>query len=134
MRTHNAMTIFVCAALAVAAPQTQPPADPAGPQSVTAEAPQDKPKGKEVKPPTAAEVKAWDECDEYISASPCKVTINLGNTELPADPHHNQYGTLKPRAHWDVQVKPFQKLRNTERLGNAAVLLVKKLAVPLLHR
>jgi hypothetical protein len=125
MKTYQALTILFCVALAAAAPQTQPTAAPAGQQPVPAEAQKEGPKDKEGSPPSVATVKAWSECDEYISASPCKVTINLGNTELPPDPGHNRYGTLKPRAHWDVQVKPFQRLRNTERLGNAAVLLVK---------
>jgi hypothetical protein len=134
MRIYCYLTILISAALAAApqqtqpaaAPQTQPPGAPPGQQPVPATATRDgsKEKDKEGAPPSVATVKAWNECDEYISAPSCKVTVNLGNAELPPDPAHNQYGTLKPRAHWDVQVQPFQHLRNTQRLGNAVVLLV----------
>ena len=124
MKTYQTLLVLFCVALLAAAQQSPPAAPPAAKQPVPAEASKDTSKSKEGASPTVADVKAAAECDEYISASPCRVTINLGNTDLQPDPAHNRYGTLKPRAHWDVQVKPFHRLRNTQRLGNAAVLLV----------
>ncbi|HXM44476.1 MAG TPA: hypothetical protein VN924_24775 [Bryobacteraceae bacterium] len=64
-------------------------------------------------------VKSWDECDEYTSASRCKVTVNMGNGP---DVSSTTHGPLMPRAHWDVQVKPFIHLKAVPR-GEAAVVL-----------
>ncbi len=64
-------------------------------------------------------IAGWPECDEYLSASRCKVTVNMSNSSDPSDPKH---GPLMPRAHWDVQVKPFIHL-NAKPRGEAAVVL-----------
>ena len=65
-------------------------------------------------------VEKWPECDEYISKSPCRVTVNMSNLPQP----DKTRGPFMPRAHWDVQVKPFIHLKAVPR-GEAAVLLVE---------
>ena len=77
-------------------------------------------------PKTAAQVasivRGWPECDEYISASRCKVTVNMSNVPENLSNADKTHGPFMPRAHWDVQVKPFIHLKAIPR-GEAAVVL-----------
>jgi hypothetical protein len=111
-----ALTAFLCCAVAAAAQQDAPKTPPPGEQPLPVEA---------AKADTSAAKplpeESWSECDEYISESPCKVTINLGSEPVVM----NKRASYMPHAHWDVQVKPFEHLRKTQPLGKAAVLLVR---------
>lgn len=60
------------------------------------------------------------ECDEYLSKSPCKVTINVGKHEM-AVPDSDQI--LEPRAHFDVQVKPFRRILHSLPAAHPWILL-----------
>jgi hypothetical protein len=70
----------------------------------------------------ASIVQGWPECDEYISASRCKVTVNMSNVPENLLNEDKTHGPFMPRAHWDVQVKPFIHLKAIPR-GEAAVVL-----------
>src|SRR5580704_16158367 len=65
-------------------------------------------------------IQKWSECDEYISTSPCKITVNMSSTFDASAPDQ---GPLMPHAHWDVQVKPY-KTPGDMPLGEAAVVLI----------
>lgn len=110
------LTAFLFWAVTAAAQQDEPKAPPAGQQPRPVEA-------VKANTPAAKHLpeESWSECDEYISVSPCKVTINLGSQPIPMSKH----ASFIPHTHWDVQVKPFEHLRNTQPLGKAAVLLVR---------
>jgi hypothetical protein len=70
-------------------------------------------------------VETWPECDEYMSKSPCRVTINLGTLPDPNPaPATGARAPLMPRSHWDVQVPPFVRLVNPQAKGEAAILLI----------
>jgi hypothetical protein len=64
------------------------------------------------------QVENWPECDEYLSQRRCRVTVNLSNVPQP----DATQGPFMPHAHWDVQVKPFVRLKAVP-LGEAVVLL-----------
>jgi hypothetical protein len=69
-------------------------------------------------------VKDWNECDEYKSVSPCRVTVNM-STVPDTNPGTGAYPRLMPRSHWDVHVKPFIHLNKPEATGQAAVWLIR---------
>ena len=68
-------------------------------------------------------VRNWPECDEFISKSPCKVTVNISNVPISADNKKDDRGPFMPRAHWDVQVPPIKGFKRAIQRGEAAVYL-----------
>jgi hypothetical protein len=63
------------------------------------------------------------ECDEYLSKSPCKITVNMGKEPMKVDGGSPR---LQPRAHGDLQVKPVLHANRPAAEDNPAVLSLVK--------